>query len=216
MRRVTALLLGAAFLFAAEFPAAAAVSAPFDDCGGHWAESEIAWASEHGIIGSGGSFEPNRAVTRAEFAALLGSYCLIFRFGLGSRPAERAFRDVDPESPYAPYIYWAAAYGIAEGVGGGRFAPDAPITRQDAAVMLERLFHNAMFLYLIDAEAPPPDYADRGAIPGYAVPAVRDLYRAGIMVGKGAVFDPRGLVTRAETAVLVCRADAFIRAARGE
>ena len=39
---------------------------------------------------------------------------------------------------YAPYISTASKYGIITGIGGGKFAPEATITRQEAAVMVAR------------------------------------------------------------------------------
>ena len=48
------------------------------------------------------------------------------------------FRDVGSWSPYFEALCWAKASGIAGGYSGGTFRPDAPVTRQQAAVMLYR------------------------------------------------------------------------------
>ena len=77
-------------------------------------------------------FAPDANMTRAEFAAIVvGS--------LGLTPeAAQDFSDVAADRWYAPYIGTAFRYGIVQGVGGGRFAPEDTITRQEAAVMVCR------------------------------------------------------------------------------
>ena len=48
------------------------------------------------------------------------------------------FRDVGSWSAYFEALCWGKASGIASGYSGGSFRPDAPVTRQQAAVMLYR------------------------------------------------------------------------------
>lgn len=47
--------------------------APADDITGHWAEKDIRWCMEHGLMKGypDGSFQPDKGVTRAELAAVL-------------------------------------------------------------------------------------------------------------------------------------------------
>ena len=47
--------------------------APIDDITGHWGEDSIRWCMEHGMMKGypDGSFQPDKAVTRAELAAVL-------------------------------------------------------------------------------------------------------------------------------------------------
>lgn len=44
-----------------------------DDITGHWAEADIRWCMEHGLMQGcpDGSFQPDRPVTRAELAAAI-------------------------------------------------------------------------------------------------------------------------------------------------
>lgn len=81
-------------------------------------------------------FEPEAPVNRAMVAVTL------YRAageGSGSfQPGENAFVDVAPGSWYANAVNWAKAEGLISGVGGGRFAPNQEITRQDLAVILYR------------------------------------------------------------------------------
>ena len=49
-----------------------------------------------------------------------------------------AFSDVPAESWYASAVQWAYDHGIAEGQGGGLFAPDAQVTGQELAAFVYR------------------------------------------------------------------------------
>ena len=76
-----------------------------------------------------GSFRPAAPITRAEMAALL------VRFAEPEGEIEYVDDFVDvPETHWAyEAIRQAAAYGWINGVGEGRFSPDRPITRAEAA-----------------------------------------------------------------------------------
>lgn len=50
------------------------------------------------------------------------------------------FADVDPDAWYADEIAEAAALGIVQGTGDGKFEPDRPVTRAEAAAMIVRLY----------------------------------------------------------------------------
>jgi S-layer homology domain len=103
------------------------------DIAGNWAEPFIKVLVEKEIIKGypDGTFQPNKAVTRAEFAALLNK-----AFALEPVRSERKFRDV-------PDRYWANAViqkayrsGFIAGYPDGTFAPDRPIERIQSLVSL--------------------------------------------------------------------------------
>lgn len=50
------------------------------------------------------------------------------------------FADVDPDAWYADEAAKAAALGIVQGTGGGKFEPDRAVTRAEAAAMCVRLY----------------------------------------------------------------------------
>ena len=82
--------------------------------------------------GTDGSFRPNAPITRAEMAALL----VRFTAPEGEVEYVEDFTDV-PETHWAyEAIRQAAAYGWINGVGEGRFSPDRPITRAEAAKLM--------------------------------------------------------------------------------
>lgn len=108
--------------------------AAFVDVAGHPDQEAILALSRRGIVGGRGSgrFAPDATMTRAEFAAITVR-------ALGLQPkARKAFEDVAADSWYAEYVGTAQAYGIVGGVSAARFAPQATITRQEAAVMVTR------------------------------------------------------------------------------
>lgn len=55
------------------------------------------------------------------------------------RPAPTRFADVRAGHPQRSAIEWAADAGLMKGVSETRFAPEAPLTRGQAAVVLQRL-----------------------------------------------------------------------------
>ena len=73
------------------------------------------------------------AVTRAQFVAALWACA-----GAAPYDANGPFADVERDSPGAAAIAWAYDLGVAKGTGGACFAPDRPVTREEAAVLLRR------------------------------------------------------------------------------
>lgn len=78
-----------------------------------------------------GTFRPDENITRAEFAALLA------RFFDYEAEYAGVFEDVGAESWYADYVQAAHDIGLIEGYGG-EFRPAAPVTRAEAAAIVNR------------------------------------------------------------------------------
>ena len=90
-------------------------------------------ASLHIIEGVGsGTFEPNRAITRAEFAAIAARFANELTVGT-------SFADVDEGAWYADFVSTAASFGWINGVGNGNYEPNRPITRTEAAAIINRM-----------------------------------------------------------------------------
>ena len=186
---------------------------PFTDVkeGEDWFFGDVEYAYFSGLMnGTGGSlFEPGISVTRGMLVTLLGRY----RGADTSSYPQSAFGDVDAGKYYSPYIAWAAENGIVEGLGGGRFAPDDPVTRQDFVTILRRY---ALFEGKISGDAPSspsPAFSDMADVSDYAKEAVAWASAAGIANGRpGNIFDPEAGATRAEAAAMVRR---FIESGAG-
>ena len=76
-----------------------------------------------------GNFRPNAPITRAEMAALL----VRFADAAGADADVADFVDVPATHWACDAIRQAASFGWVNGVGGGRYEPDRPITRAEAA-----------------------------------------------------------------------------------
>lgn len=117
---------------------------PFTDAQG---DGAVAVMYSLGLIKGvgGGKFNPNGTVTRAEFAAIV------------TRTAEKAGFNVSGYSHNftdakghwsSSQLGWASAKDIIAGVGGGKFEPNRPVTREEALVMCHR------FLKVMETEKP--------------------------------------------------------------
>ncbi len=110
--------------------------------------------------------EPTDLLTRGELLTML--------YEQEGKPAVNYamdYSDVDGTRDDAEAIRWAADTGIAGGYGDGRFGPDDPVTREQAAVILYRYAqsHDQGFTGAWAFRLPYTDAADIGE---YAYEAV--------------------------------------------
>ena len=103
-----------------------------------WYASAVRYVCANGFFNgtSATTFAPEGNMTRAMFVTVLGRMA-------GVDPADYPgtdFTDVQEGLWYAPYVKWAAQYGITTGTGGGKFSPDALITREQMAAFFVRYF----------------------------------------------------------------------------
>lgn len=172
----------------------------FNDVVGHWARGNIEALANTGtaLHTRSGQFRPNEAVTRGEFAAMLMS-ALEPRGLLDTHPetAAPAFSDLND--------YWAEAeltraaqLGVITTAQPGLFLPDAPLTREQAAIMLDRAFRFPA--------AQPMSFLDGAEIAPDAVAAFERTVAAGVFQGDGVGHVmPQLTLSRADAAVLLTR-----------
>lgn len=177
-----------------EKPAAEAV---FADMANHWAKEAVMSLKNKGIVSGVGDnlFAPDNKLTRAEFAKIISE-----SFFADFDKAEVSYSDVSSGDWFAPYVYKLASLGVINGRGDGTFAPDEPITRQDAAVIMYRT--SKLAGVSLEAVREQAGFVDE--ITDYAKEAVDTLYRAQLINGMSAsCFDAFSHVTRAQAAQLV-------------
>lgn len=168
----------------------------------HWAANSVKWLKEKGIVSGtdSGAFEPDRQVTREEFTKMIALAC-----GLEVGGQTVSFTDAESGAWYVPYLGAAVDAGIVGGIGDNQFGIGWNITRQDMAVMVERALKAADL-----TPAKVKDYTafdDEAAFADYAKDAIKVLFEAGIINGKGAnSFDAGGNATRAEAAKIIYEA----------
>lgn len=108
----------------------------FTDIVSHWGKEAIeVLAGKHIMNGyEGDEFRPNNPITRAEFSTIL-----VKALGLNiDSSLQGSFKDVGEDSWYYKYVNTANQAGLIQGFGDGRFRPNAPITREQMAVMIIR------------------------------------------------------------------------------
>lgn len=158
------------------------------------------------------TFAPAENMTRAMFVTVL------FRFdGAKGDRSQSAFTDVAPGEWYTDAINWAAANRIVDGVGNGKFAPNDPITRAQMCTMIERylaLYKKAWKVTLPETGSVSV-MVDESAIPAYALAAVKQCQRHGLVNGfEDGTFRPNDLSTRAQVAAVIYRLSYLVQSAK--
>lgn len=177
----------------------------FQDINGHWAQSFIELATALGLTNgiSSAEYKPNASVSRAEFAVMLVR-TLERLYGISADPSQSSFgfKDVSAKAWYADEVAAAAQLNLVQG-NGEQFHPDAPVTRQEAVVMLMR----AIELAGLDTsrfDSGQLFYADQANISVWALTAVQQAQAAKLVQGNDQNrFMPLANMTRAELAKLL-------------
>lgn len=140
------------------------------------------------------NFDPSAAATRAQAASVLADYLSDLK------PAYTdIFSDVDVNHAYANDIMLASSLGLVSG-SGGMFRPDAPITREEFAVMLVKA-HSIAGEKLLESNYLTELMIDYDSISSWAKTSVVSALGNGLMVSQEKkLFNPKGTVTVAELA----------------
>ena len=170
----------------------------FTDTAGKWYEAYVSEMANRMIMDDiGGSvFAGDRDITRAEFVAIV-----IRALGLPDNGSRSVFSDVPANMWYAGAVGKAYEYGLVSGVGGGRFDPDTPITRQEAMTAVRRAAQIAGF----EGSAGNSIFPDTETVSEWALDAVLWNIGSGLVGGTDGSLNPHVNITRAETAVLVLK-----------
>jgi len=171
----------------------------FKDIDTTFNKDQITFLAQQGVIAgvSETRYEPQRAITRAEFTAL------VVRL-MGFEPAkyEGTFKDVEPDAWYAEYIATGVAHNVIKGMGNGIFAPNQEITREQASVILA----NVVATLNARKKGEGITFVDQDLISYWAVEQVELL--AGMRMVEGyedGTFPPLANLSRAEAAALIYR-----------
>lgn len=208
--KIVSLFLAFVMAFSVAVPLISA--ADFQDAENHWARDYIDRAVELGFFQgvSDTEFDPNGTMTRGMFVTVLGRLEGIDPAMWTADKVPQLFKDVKDTDYYAPYISWAAYCGIVNGMGGGLFMPDVPVTREQMAKLVD-YYIQCMGHGLRASEGEVPEsFADSGSIASWALSSVEVLKATGILNGSpnadGSVsFLPQNTSTRAEGAAVFCR-----------
>lgn len=176
----------------------------FADVQKHWASSSIELAAAKGLVEGvgGGRYDPDKAVTRAEFAAML-----VRALGRGVSIADNAaaYSDVGAGTWYAESIAAAKELGLLGFVSGNDFKPNQALTREEMATMLVAAIRLEKPEITSDAES-MNGYRDVGSVDTSYLDSIRLVTTLQIMIGTSEHrFSPKGVTTRAQAATVFVR-----------
>ncbi|MDO7905627.1 S-layer homology domain-containing protein [Paenibacillus sp. JX-17] len=176
--------------------AAASQTLPYQDIGTSYARDAILNLYKNQLMNGTGAdtFSPLQPMTRAEFTAVLTRM-------LKLKPVASvipSFRDVHSSSWYYGTVEAASQLDLVSGTGDRLFAPAAPLSRQEAAVLINRIFAPGR-------TGTSEDYTDQNHIAGWARSAAGVVHDLGLMTGDSGKFRPTDSLTRQEAAVLLNR-----------
>jgi hypothetical protein len=151
-----------------------------------------------------GTFKPNAAITRAEFAVML-----VKALGLNITGTASAFSDVAQGSWLYGSVNAAAAAGLVTGYGGTtQFGPYTLITREQMAVMVAKA---------LGTKAPSIDgtelsaFKDGSRVSSWATTGVDQAVKTGIVIGMSAAhLAPLAHATRAQAAAMIYQMLSFL------
>lgn len=170
----------------------------YADIQNHWAKEAIHYSLESRLfddIVKGNRFEPNKAMTRAEFIAILGRFEKVNEF-----TANISFQDIDMNAYYGKYVNWAKNAGLVYGMDAVNFAPNKTISREEMATILYRYKR----MKKINFEGEGKQYKDGNKIPKWAKEAVQELSKSKILNGMDdGTFQGKKQLSRAEIAQIV-------------
>lgn len=185
----------------------------FEDTSRHWAKDDILDLAGKMVIESTGGgtsykFEPNRNITRAEFATFIAKGLGLSADNAGSS-GTLSFPDVSSSDPSAEYIRAATAAGIINGYTDGTFKPNNNITREQMALMMVRAMEYTGYKMNTGGGASTTlsRFKDAAKIQSKdtVAKAVNEGIIQGVNVGTGFQFQPAGNASRAEAAVMLKR-----------
>ncbi|MGJ3245964.1 MAG: S-layer homology domain-containing protein [Elainellaceae cyanobacterium] len=145
-----------------------------------------------------GGFQPDMAVTRAQFAAQIQQ-----AFNRSTTESDQSFRDITADYWASDAIRVATQMGFMSGYPDQSFRPDQSITRLEAILSLA----TGLGLTAADQEALTV-YGDRSQIPDWAAPKIAAATESSLVVSypDPQMLNPNESTTRAEAAAMIHQA----------
>ncbi|MGN7479366.1 S-layer homology domain-containing protein [Solibacillus silvestris] len=200
-------IIGLAFAFVVALSFTTQSTSHANDIKGHQMVNELTYWSNLGVIrpDSKGNYNPNRAVTRGEFASYITRALQL--------PASSTytFKDLKAGSELTLEIQAAAGSNILSGYPDGTFRPNEKITRQHMAALLQK----ALRYSNVPLDGQPLTFKDNNKISDQFKPAVATNVYYNIIRGshtaKGVFFEPQGNATIAHAAAFLYRMNSTIQ-----
>ncbi|RKD29573.1 glycosyl hydrolase family 18 protein [Thermohalobacter berrensis] len=174
----------------------------FADVEGHWAQTDIWAVKEKGWMEgvSDTHFFPDKPLTRVEAAVTL-----VRAMEIESNKTKPSFKDIPKDHWAEREIAIAQENGLILGDGKGNFLPEKHITREEMAVLLDRIFFNDTNIKT--ERTPFIDVKEKR----WSYNAIIRMKNEGIFIGyKDNTFYPEAKITRAQMATLMNRISHYI------
>ena len=180
------------------------VFSPFKDVPyGKWYTNGVLYCYRNGYMSgtSATTFAPNSSFTRAMFVTVLAK---IDKANTDTYDGS-SFNDVPVGKWYSKPIQWAFKNGYASGLGGGKFGPNNPVTREQLAQFLYNYTQKKR--YSTTGSVSLDGFPDGNKVSNYAKNAaawaVGNGLISGVKVGNTVYLQPKGTATRAQVALIV-------------
>ncbi len=163
-----------------------------------WYAPAVSYVTQRGLFSgvSETQFAPSQSMTRGMLVSVL------YRFNGTSHTGSSPFADVSSDAWYGNAVSLAYTNNLVSGVSDTSFAPNTPITREQAAVMLARYLKFSG----VALENGTPDFQDTASISRYAKESVGAMQKAGLLSGDNeGNFRPDAQITCAEIASIFMR-----------
>lgn len=179
----------------------------FEDMKGHWGESLVEKMAERGIAkGAYGKFQPNKAITRAEFIALLHRVLQIQpQYDEDEAPdINEIFKDVPNNSWYADELYDLVDLGIVD--FKDEFKPNKAVSRQEMAHLIMNSYRYAIGDLDNELKDILGDYLDDHEISSIYKNDMTSAVKLGLILGDGKKnLRPNASTSRVEAIVVLYR-----------
>lgn len=175
-----------------------------------WSHAGLDYCIDHGYIAgtSATTVTPDGECTRAMIVSILyrvqGEPAKVNGYELKKLAAP--FDDVERGCWYTDAIWWAKLTGVVSGMSPSTFAPDAPITRAQLAVILYNYTQQFAPGSLTETGS-LTGFPDAGSVPSWARTAMAWAVGNGLISGVGengvSYLRPEGCATRAQVATIL-------------
>ncbi|MFD0588485.1 S-layer homology domain-containing protein [Paenibacillus sp. GCM10027627] len=165
-----------------------------------WAQSDVQFMVEEGLVPKSLQGQYRNKITRAEFTAI--AELVLYRVTNAEEKLHKVLTEQRFQDSFEPYVYKAYQFGIVNGINESEFMPNRPIERKEAAVMMSNMLKTVRTANLSNEKAPYVDYA---AIPSWAREAANITYHANIFKGSAAGMEPDKPYTREQSIVTMKR-----------
>lgn len=174
----------------------------FVDTKDHWAQEAISDMEERGWMKgiSSTHFAPDKPLTRAQAAVILVRALNLEE----DKSNNSSFIDVSGRHWAKEEIEIISQHGIMKGISFERFAPEQPLTREQMAVMLDRIFGKE------EVEETDNLFKDIN-LDRWSYQSILTMNAQGIFMGyEDGTFRPKENISRAQMAALMSRLSVYI------